>query len=59
MNNSLIKNKDYLNIINKIIYEEKGRYCLPIFNVNFTEENFKDLTFSNDDMFLETLFLRC
>ena len=34
MNNSLLKNKHYLNLINKIIDEEKEKYCLPIFNVN-------------------------
>ena len=59
MNTSLLKKKDYLNLINKIIAEEKEKYCLPIFNVNYIKENFKDLTFSIDnDMFLEILFLR-
>ena len=42
MNNSLLKNKDYLILINKIIDEEKEKYCLPIFNVNYIKENFKD-----------------
>ena len=45
--------------MNKIIDEEKEKYCLPIFSINHIKETYNDLTFSiNDDTFLEMLFLR-
>ena len=59
INNSLLKNKDYLSLVNKIIDEEKEKYCLPIFSINHIKETYNDLTFSiDDDTFLEMLFLR-
>ena len=58
-NNSLLQNKDYLNLVNKIIDEEKEKYCLPVYNPNYIKESFNDIVFSvDDDLFLETLFLR-
>ena len=32
MNNTLLKNKDYLDLINKVITEEKFKYALPIYS---------------------------
>ena len=59
MNNSLLKNKDYLGLINRLIDQEKEKYCLPVFNLNYIKENFADLTFSIDnDLFLEVLFMK-
>ena len=59
INNSLFKNKDYLILMNKIIDEEKEKYCLPIFSINHIKETYNDLTFSiDDDTLLEMLFLR-
>ena len=58
-NNSLLKNKDYLDLINRIIDEEIINYALPIYNVNFLKENYKNICFTiDDDLFLELLFLR-
>ena len=58
-NNSLLKNKDYLDLINRIIDEEIINYALPIYNVNFLKENYKNISFTiDDDLFLELLFLR-
>ena len=58
-NNSLLKNKDYLNLINQIIDEEKEKYCVPIYNPTYIKENFNDIFFTIDaDLFLEILFLR-
>ena len=59
MNNSLLKNEDYLALINRLIDEEKEKYCIPVYNVDYIKEKFKDLTFSiDDDLFLEMLFLK-
>ena len=59
INNSLLKNKDYLALINRVIDAEKEKYCLPVFNVDYIKDNFKDLTFSIDnDLFLEVLFMK-
>ena len=56
-NNSLLKNQDYLNLINKVITEEKLKYALPVYNLDYIRDN--NVTFSvDDDIFLETLFLR-
>ena len=54
INNSLLKNKDYLSLIDRLIDEEKEKYCLPVFNLDYIKENFNGLTFSiDDDLFLE------
>ena len=56
-NNSLLKKQDYLNLINKVITEEKLKYALPVYNLDYIRDN--NVTFSvDDDIFLETLFLR-
>ena len=59
INNSLLKNKEYLALINRVIDDEKERYCLPVYNIHYIKENFADLTFSiDDDLFLEVLFMK-
>ena len=58
-NYSLLKDKDYLDLINRIIDEEIINYALPISIVNFLKENYKNISFTiDDDLFLELLFLR-
>ena len=53
-NNSLLKNQDYLNLINKIIMEEKYKYALPVYDLNHIKDN--HITFSSDDdTFLDTV----
>ena len=59
LNNSLLKNRDYLDLIGNIIDQEKLKYCLPVYNINFILDSFNNLQFSiDDDTFLEMLFLR-
>ena len=57
-NNNLPKNKDYLDLINRITDEETLNYTLPIY-INFLKENYKNIIFTiADDLFLKLLFLR-
>ena len=35
INNSLLSNKDYLNLINKIIIEEKLNYAVPVYSLDY------------------------
>ena len=37
-NNSLLKNKDYLDIVNKCIEEETIKYAVPIYNLDFLKK---------------------
>ena len=39
MNNTLLKNKDYLDLINKVITEEKFKYALPIYSFEYINTN--------------------
>ena len=58
-NNSLLENTKYLNLINKIIVEEKQKYAIPLYSVEFLNENYSDIQFTIDnDVFLEMLLLR-
>ena len=38
-NNSLLKNQDYLNLMNKVIAEEKLTYALPVYNLDYIKDN--------------------
>ena len=38
-NNSLLKNRDYLDTINKCIGEEKMKYAVPIYNLDYLINN--------------------
>ena len=56
-NNSLLKNPEYLTLINKVIEEEKFRYALPVYSFEYIKAG--DIAFTIDDAtFLETLFLK-
>ena len=60
-NTSLLSNQDYLKIIKKVINEEKVKYALPIYQLNYIEDTSSNeyLQFVLDeDTFLELLFLR-
>ena len=58
-NNSLLKDIEYLNIINKKIDEVKLQYSLPVYNF----ENLQNIPDSdiqltvNDQLFLDTLLM--
>ena len=61
INNSLLSNKDYLNLINKIIIEEKLNYAVPVYSIDYIKnsdinENIQFVV--DDDDFLELLYLR-
>lgn len=60
MNTELLKNENYIQLINKIIKEEKHKYALPIYALNAIDnlpENEIQFTIP-DDLFLETILLR-
>ena len=58
-NNSLLKNKDYLDTINMCIEEEKMKYAVPIYNLDYLMNNQDTIELIIEkDMFLEMLFMR-
>ena len=58
-NNSLLKNKDYLKLINEIIEDEKLKYAVPVYQIQFLNNNFNNIMFTVDnETFLELLILR-
>ena len=60
-NNSLLKNKNYVDLINKVIEEETIKYAVPVYDKMFLKNyyNYKDIVFKeDDDVFLEMLLLR-
>ena len=58
-NTSLLKNKDYLDLIQDIIVKEKVKYTLPVYSSEFIKSTNRDLFFKiDDDEFLENLLLR-
>ena len=58
-NNSLLKNQDYLNLINKVIKEEVIKCGLPVCNLEYLNENYREVNFTiGSDLFLEVLLLR-
>ena len=57
-NTKLLKDPEYLSLINYAIKEEKIRYSVPVDNFNDLEDD-KNIQFTiPDDLFLETLLLR-
>ena len=59
LNVSLLKNIDYINLINNLIDEEKHKYALPVYNPDYLKNTYKNVTFTIDpDLFLEMLYLR-
>ena len=58
MNNSLLKNKDYLHLINEVIQNEKLKYALPVHSYDYMKKATNHINFSiDDDDILEQLFL--
>ena len=58
-NNNLLKNADYLELINKTIDDEILKYAIPVYDIKFLTGNSKNIVFTIDhDLFLELLFLR-
>ena len=58
-NNSLLKNLEFVNLINNIIKEEVTRYAAPVYSTAFLQHNSEDIVLRIDnDLFLELLFLR-
>ena len=61
LNNSLLSNMEYLDLIKKVIADEKLKYAIPVYSLNFIESTISDehLKFIvDDDIFLELLYLR-
>ena len=58
MNNTLLKNKDYLDLINKVITEEKFKYALPIYSCEYINTNYDIQLTIESDLFLEVLVMR-
>ena len=57
-NNSLLKNKDYLDTVNKCIEEETIKYAVPVYNLDFLKNNLGNIEFTIEkDIFLEMLFM--
>ena len=50
-NNSLLKNKNYLQLINKIIEEEKVKYTLPVYNMNYITGSNETIEFTSLPIF--------
>ena len=58
-NNNLLKNKDYIELVNNIIDKEISNYAIPVYHPIYLQGNYKDIIFKvDDDIFLETLFLQ-
>ena len=60
LNCSLLKDKEYINLVNKMIQEEKFKYALPVYNLDFLStipDNNINFIIS-DGQFLEALLLR-
>ena len=58
-NNSLLQNKDYLNLVNKIIQEKRLKYTVLVYSIQHIKENPDSISLILDDeMFLEVLLLR-
>ena len=59
-NCSLLKEQEYINLVNSIIQEEKYKYALPVYNLRYLDiAPDDDVNFTvNDGQFLELLLLR-
>ena len=60
-NNSLLKQKEYLNLINNAIQDKIFIYAIPVYNMNFLSNpaNYNNIDLGKDsDIFLEVLFLK-
>ena len=60
-NNSLLKNKNYVMLINQVIEEETIKYAVPVYDYSFLKNccNYDDIVFKEEsDTFLEMLLIR-
>ena len=57
-NNNLLYQKDYLTMINEIISDEKVKYAVPVYSLDFIKSSDNVQFTIEDDLFLETLLLR-
>ena len=60
-NYSLLKQKEYLNLINNAIQDKIFKHAIPVYNMNFLTNpaNYGNIDLVIDsDIFLEVLFLR-
>ena len=58
-NNSLLNNPEYVSHIRKVIEEEKVKYSVPLYNLDYLKNNFDDFEMTiGKDLFLEMLLLR-
>ena len=57
-NNSLLKDENYLELVNNLIQEEKINYALPVYDLDFLKANDNIKMSIDSDQFLEVLFLR-
>ena len=46
LNVSLLKNIDYMNLINNVI-DEIHKYALPVYNPDYLKNTYKNVTFCN------------
>ena len=52
-----LKNKNYLDLINKIIKEQKAKYALPVYNINYVTGSSETIEFTvPSDLFGDTIF---
>ena len=60
LNCSLLKDDKYISLVNKLIQEEKLKYAIPVYNLNYLNiMSSEDIVFTiNDGNFLEMLLLR-
>ena len=58
MNNSLLSDKEYLEIIKNAIDDEKLKYAIPVYNIEYIKNNSNILFTIEPEIFLETLFMR-
>ena len=58
-NNSLLENPDYLELVNKVIDEEKFKYAIPLYAMEYLKNQSNEIQMTIDpDTFLEMLVLR-
>ena len=57
-NNSLLYNKEYLNLINQAIEDEKIKYAIPVYSLDFIKNNYNIQLTIDHDTFLEMILLR-
>ena len=58
-NNNLLKQQDYLDLINNVVQVEKFKYALPVYNLEYLKHTGNNIQFTiDDDTFLEVLLLQ-